>query len=130
MAELQPGTYQLTRDVENPKPDRRSRSDWRLQAVLEKGTRFVATREVYGSVEVTALRRFGSYRDATPHFCEEVFNAIVPYLERVADKPTDLLARRGYVDGMRGLVLDRLFATGKITLADVESALNEIEAEE
>lgn len=125
MAELQPGTYRLTREVANPEPDRRQRYDWRALVTMEKGTLFVVETRHPG---VTVIRRQNgslSEPEGMP-----LFEAIAPYLEPVTERPTDLLARRGYVHNMRGHVLDRLFAAGKVTLADVESALNEIEAEE
>ena len=35
------GTYKLSRDVQNPKPDRRCTRDWRKMPVWDKGSRFV-----------------------------------------------------------------------------------------
>lgn len=39
-------TLVLTRDVENPKPDRRFKRDWTKEPVWEKGTKFIVTTEL------------------------------------------------------------------------------------
>lgn len=39
---LAPGTYVLTRDVDNPKPDRRHKYDWRALSTIPAGTEFLA----------------------------------------------------------------------------------------
>jgi len=38
---LKPGTYKLTRDIKNPKPDRRVKEDWRAHPVWKAGTEFL-----------------------------------------------------------------------------------------
>jgi len=40
-------TLVLTKDVKNPKPDRRRKRDWRYLPVWEKGTKFVVTTEYH-----------------------------------------------------------------------------------
>lgn len=40
-------TFVLTKDVENPRPDRRYKSDWRMEPVWKKGTKFVVTTDYY-----------------------------------------------------------------------------------
>lgn len=38
---LKPGTYKLTADVENPKPDRRVKEDWRAHVTWKAGDEFI-----------------------------------------------------------------------------------------
>lgn len=44
---LKPGTYKLTRDVTNPKPDRRKTSDWRAKPMWPEGTQFIVKERRY-----------------------------------------------------------------------------------
>jgi hypothetical protein len=40
-------TLVLTKDVKNPKPDRRYKRNWSLEPLWEKGTKFVVTTEFH-----------------------------------------------------------------------------------
>jgi len=44
---LKPGTYKLTHDVTNPKPDRRKTSDWRAKPTWRAGSEFIVTERRY-----------------------------------------------------------------------------------
>jgi len=46
--QLPPGAYLLSRDVRNPRPDRRQRHDWRVEESWKEGRRFVVKTNSYG----------------------------------------------------------------------------------
>lgn len=46
--QLKPGTYTLTRDVRNPRPDRRHKDDWSKWPIWEAGTEFLVSKRSRG----------------------------------------------------------------------------------
>jgi hypothetical protein len=40
---MRPGVYTLSRDVQNPAPDRRIRTDWRFLPVWDRGSLYIVT---------------------------------------------------------------------------------------
>lgn len=125
MANLEPGMYRLSVDVQNPEPDRRCKHDWRAWPVIPKHKLFFVGYSPEGGVYIQP--RNGHAR-AAAHLSEGLFNLICPLLVRVSEEPTDWLAREGY-ESLSGEVLDKLAQTGHLSLEQVKSALADIIAD-
>jgi uncharacterized protein (DUF2249 family) len=126
LARITPGTYRLTCDVRNPKPDRRAKYDWRMFETFKAGTRFAVERnsDTYNgrTAEWLEFSMPGKYRSATLNTNPDLLGVIVPYLERIEEKASDLLTREGW-SHLAPFVLDRLVAQGTITLDQIQIAL-------
>lgn len=84
------GRYRLTRDVKNPRSDRRKRYDWRAEAVWKAGTEFFVSHDTWTVEGFTFTRivpvncRWQSQTLAIRNDNAQT-NAIVEALERVGD---------------------------------------------
>ncbi len=120
---IAPGHYVLTRDVKNPKPDRRSK-DWNKLEMWPKGTQiYVRQTNVDTQIE------FIESRWPTLHSVDsysETYDGIAAALEPAKETYKRLL-HRIHVRNTWWL-LKRLVAMGKITFADIEQAANEEDA--
>lgn len=121
--EIKRGTFQLTRTVENPKPNRRNSRDWTCQPEWTGGTYFIIE-DWYGSDRENPLASIRTQRRGGGDIVEtdERFWLIARYLTPVEEKPSDYLARLSHADNCSD-ILDYLFDHGKLTLADVSHAL-------
>lgn len=117
---LEPGTYRLREDVDNPDKDGRKRSDWRAVAWQPAGTVFVVDREGDGQRSWLTLRKTGRHQKIGP--ADDFFHALAAQLERVEEQPSDMLEREGW-RGAAPWLLDILVRDGKITPEDVAAAL-------
>jgi hypothetical protein len=144
------GTYELTQDVQNPKPDRR-KSDWLYQAVWEKGTQFIIedyaasffTKEEMAekeaklapeALEAYKLRmrcRFQQLRvvgtrytiSFVAHMNPEAFNRLVGSCEQVKDRTlTIVLAEKRFFSTQH--ILQALLDKKRISMKDVEEAID------
>lgn len=123
---LKPGTYVLTKDVTNPKPDLRHRHDWRYEREFKAGRYFVVEYQNNEAPELgIQIRAQNGYCHQTVgHESYALRDAIVfAGLKRVEEAPSDLLRRRGW-SGLGIDVLDRLVKQGLITTDQVNEALN------
>ena len=101
--ELTPGVYRLTKDIDNPVPDRRVKDDWRKSPTWSAGMLFIATQrhgdpwEVGDKVPVWCdLRSAGSrwsHYVLTPG--NPGFDLIVSNIEPHQETDDTLLARLG-----------------------------------
>lgn len=121
----------LTANVTNPKPDRRSKYDWRDFPVLKKGTKFTIVEEeteieIPGlgtrpyTFKIIELTGRASY---SVHQKHPLYDLLMAALEPVANK--DFAAFEALVedcDTERLLIV--LFKAGKLTLDDVQEALD------
>lgn len=87
---LLPGKYRLTKDIVNPKPDRRTRIDWRKFDKFRAGAIFYA-REIEMDIERRTIKilqlESGPYPAA--HSVSEknpIFALLAQHLERVGDQ--------------------------------------------
>lgn len=119
---LLPGTYRLACDIVNPKPDRRSKHDWRDLQTIKSGTVFCVSpsNTTEGSYMTIWAQSESSHQDVYPH--SELYKLLVPCLVRIDEEPSDMLMRKGWRHQGHN-VLDRLYRDGVITMAQVESAL-------
>lgn len=124
--EIKRGTFQLTRTVENPKPNKRNSRDWTCAAEWTGGTYFIIE-DWYGGDRENPLAAIRPQRANASDIVEtdDRFWLIARYLTPVEEKPTDYLARTNHQDSA-GNVLDYLFDSGKLDLSDVEHAMTSL----
>lgn len=118
--------YRLTKDVTNPKLDRRERYDvdklpWTKGDVFRARVWPARSPDEPAGVCLDAVLIQGTPRKATRHVnrYHEGMTELLAALELVEEKPADVCART-YVDPKEAL--RKLFELGKITIADVEEA--------
>lgn len=116
------GTYRLTVDVQNPTPGRyQNKRFFPTQATWPAGMVFqVCNKSKSGDVFLTVPSATEGYLDQD----DERFAAVIAHLEPIPETPSLWLTRvhKGH-DAVA--ILDRLVASGQITLADVQRASNE-----
>lgn len=128
---VEPGVYRLTRDVTNPKPDRRATRDWRCPVVVEAGSRFLVEdynighmadlgRDLYRT-RVKMLGRYGDITNDSP-----LFAPLVEAFEREPETIGSLFATWEGYTGVALAVLGALIDDGKLTIADVRGALDKV----
>jgi len=121
--QIEQGHYVLTRDVKNPKPDRRSK-EWNKLEMWPKGTQvYVRYTNINSQIEFIesrwpTLQSIDSYSEA--------YDVIAAALEPAKETYKRLLHRIGVHNTW--WVLKRLVVMGKVTLADIEQAVNEEDA--
>lgn len=127
---LSPGTYRLTEDVKNPKPDGRiqqNRNDnWESWKVWPKGKLFIVDLDRNGRNRVYV---WGGYHKAEHFMDDPRLPVLIEYLERIEETPSRFLARHALGSEAGGIalaVLDKL----NIPLADIQAAIDAIDAEE
>ncbi len=131
---LQPGTYRLTEDVKNPKPDRRCHqkrlTTWESWEVWPTGMQFIVDIENSQGMINSGMNRIypwgGFYKVGR---MDSRFPSLFPYLEPVEETPSQFLARHAGGSGAGQcalVVLDKL----NIPLSDLQKALDAINKEE
>lgn len=126
---ITPGTYTLTCDITNPSPDRRVKRDWRAEPVIKAGTVFcVVTRCEGTDKEIQELREQDAWSFQSTTFGTDLYDLIALHLVPMTEVPSDYLARVDYYNAGTRL-LDILHAAGKITMVDVEQALEKYKAQ-
>ena len=93
--DVQPGLYVLTREIENPKPDRRHKYDWRLSASWGKGTIFNIRSRPVGfaeeEIEIPSLSIFknrkATYQEIDYLSHPELWALLLEALKRKPDPP-------------------------------------------
>lgn len=115
---LPDGTYRLTEDVKNPKPDRRMTHSFRHAEIWKAGTKvFLRTHHNRHGVDVRSIGpRSGSVED----FEDELFPLLYVKLEAIKESPSDWIERTYATDAAN--ILDKLCETGVITMEQVEQA--------
>lgn len=126
---IRPGTYKLTSDVDNPKPDRRVKHylhSWRGWVKWPTGMVFCVT---YDSIQKKMLRIFpqGGYGSTAIRPYEDGFQQLAAALTEVTELPSDYLARIGWLN-LAPEVLDKLCCVEDVQMA-LEQILNETEKE-
>jgi hypothetical protein len=132
---LTAGIYRLTRDVVNPKPDRRQRYDWKAQPMWQAGALFYVrteTHEVFNDVTPLVVTTIctGPYDSDRTRLDDVRIAEIIPALEPVpVDSVAMLLHYNEHVevsaagDGFLPEAMQLLVDSGKLTLDDVREAL-------
>lgn len=127
MTKLEPGTYRLRIDVENPKPDRRQRHDWRALVKWEKGMVFRVRFDPYlKSPDANDVDALELWHGRYPHMSfsswrEGFWELLAPYLDRIDETPSQWMRREhGHDAGAPWGILDMLVAEGRLTLDDVK----------
>jgi hypothetical protein len=129
---MKPGTYILTRNVENPKPDRRQRHDWRAKVTWEAGVKF-AVAEYQPPVGKTSalLMRPARGGGSAVYAHENSFKVLAEALSPVEETVVDWLRRESVNPPLEALsILGKLAERGKISLVDVQEISKELEAED
>lgn len=118
LPELPLGTYRVTADVTNPEANRSYRG-WPYDPVIKAGTLLVSD-DCHMNEQV---RRGLRSQEKLQYVLldQELYQALVPHLEAVVERPSDLICRLGTSKSCR-YVLDQLALMGKITLDDVQAA--------
>lgn len=126
-----PGTYHLSADVTNPKPDRRSKDSdpkaWRNYQVWRKGMVFVATEDP----EFHRIRVYyrGGYSMDALREDDPGYTLLAPLLVSVVESPSDYLRRLHSSGSMAGGfaldILDKL----QVDRETIDRLLAEIEDE-
>ncbi len=82
---LVPGTYRLTQDVKNPKPDRRTRNDWTGDETVKAGSVFAVHPKPVGRDEYElSMKMQRGNGEVFAH--SPLFAALVPFLEPVPEQ--------------------------------------------
>jgi len=143
---LAEGIYVLTKDIPNPRPDRRQKDDWFAAPVWKTGWRFTLRKapwaKAHAAVSTFELRcienRYGSSVSVYAGEGELTFNALKENVDQAlralvdalkpSDNPRDALIwpfhERG--DTMRDsawIVVEQLHKAGRVTPDDVRAAL-------
>lgn len=117
---LEPGTYRLTKTIQNPRPDRRARHDWRLLQTWHEGMIFRV--QSWGAFKPS--ERFELWHGpwcATPG--GTIWEHIAPHLQRIDEKPSDFLKREHPGMSLAAAALDLMVANGVVTLDQVKEYL-------
>lgn len=121
-------------DVKNSSPDRRCHQSrittWKSWAVWPKGMEFIVDIDHSENMINSGMNRiypWGSYYKAGR--MDSRFPALFPYLELIEETPSKFLARYAGGSGAGQCALSVLNKLA-IPLADIQKALDEIEAEE
>lgn len=126
MAELtiSPGFYRLTRDVENPQPDRRQKHDWSAEVVWKKGLLFYVrpSNRAYDYVRIELVGHRWRSQNIAAH--GEKGQALIPALVFIAEDFDCVMHRLGVsADNL----LAKLYEMEKIELADLDEANRQLE---
>lgn len=118
---LKEGHYVLSRDVENPRPDRRKARELRAKPVWSAGTRLYVRERGYTTIEFEDDRYHASSGISLGDEAqfEALSAAMVPSPE---PEDYDGLFVRLWAKDCGSPILRQLFRDGKITLADIEAA--------
>lgn len=132
---LAPGLYLLKQNVLNPSPDRRMKYDWRKKPVWPKGAKFHVEADHFDMdvaggrrVEFVVMFMSGNGRSSRISEHDDLFKLLAPALEPASvEKQTldDLLGREPNLN-LAKAALERLLASGKLTLDDIEAALADV----
>lgn len=118
---LVPGTYRLTQDVKNPKPDRCTRNEWCGDELVKAGSVFAVHPQPVGPDEYElSIRMHRNNGQVMAH--HPLFAALVPFLEAVPEQPSDTLNRLG-LSLIAPQILDQLCRDGVLTVAQIEAAM-------
>lgn len=132
---IKPGYYRLSRDVTNPHPDKRKTREITAAPVWKAGTRIAIQQVREHMLPKTCAGRAvlelefadAPYSSLTRRYeWDDVFKALKPALEPIEpdlDLTLHKVGHKGYH------ILDRLVRAGRVTLAQVEEAGREIDAE-
>jgi len=111
-------TFELTEDVENPEPDRRSPRDIRMVPVWSKGTRF-SVRNWYGAPDGEFFPElvFSGHRSIRGSliYHSPKFRALVEKSAEVEETFRECMAREGITGRMALEVLERMEQDGVTT---------------
>lgn len=116
----------LTRDITNPKPDRRMVRNFAALPVWKAGTRLMY-RNINGHISIDNSKMYGSVSPRDPGF-----DALLEACEPAPRTLENILYRAGesrYVTGP-GDILETMLAVGKLTLDDIETVIGAYEATE
>lgn len=117
--------FVLTRDIPNPKPDRRTTRDWRGAETWKQGTMFVIETRTNDENTYTwrALYQYGGYSSQSfhDHHDNVKFGAIFSFLEEQKDDLNSILVSLDMEDHKKSL-LHKLFETGVINKNQIEYA--------
>lgn len=134
---LTEGTYRLTCDVTNPKPDRRANQhharSWRSHVTWKQGMVFIVTPSPNSPSLLRIYLRDGFEMDAVmDRIDQEAFTVLAGALERIEEEPSDLLVRLEHsLAGQYALrMLDKIGLSEKKIRALIEEIENEWQAEE
>jgi hypothetical protein len=107
--------YVLTRDVENPKPDRRVRDDWRVRPRWLVGTRFTVREEhINDKLKVAAIVESGRWTHHTM-LLRSAPAALLAALEEITPTVDEAL-RFADLLPFKSEAVDLLIANGTLTL--------------
>jgi hypothetical protein len=127
MTTLQPGTYILTRDVQNPSPDRRQRHDWRARETWEQGMKF-SVFEIRQDKSLVIYRQ-GSSQPVYSHEPKFILLASSGAMKRIDEAPSDWLKRESANAGLEAIaILDAFVECEIITLDDVREMSKLVDA--
>lgn len=127
---LDSGTYILTQNVNNPRPDRRANQDrltsWESWTLWPKGMKFIIELDAETNRNRICPSGGGYYK--TPQG-DPRFPVLIEYLEPVQEKPSDTVKRLAGSDGItRSLALAVLDALADVlTTEKIEAIVHEIE---
>lgn len=124
MFRVEPGIYQLTETVQNPKPDKRVRlgkpgSDWTRATEWPEGFRFKVEEGPGGGLTIrpTTARPYESAPLSTTHLAPLYFHLDGPRTDETVE---EVISESGWP---RRQVFDFLVAQGVLSVADVKSAI-------
>lgn len=121
---LKPGTYKLTQDVVNPRPDKRKRNDWTAAPFFEAGSTIVVLDDRRGDGFFEVKCTGHSHHDyfATT---DERAAAMEPFLEPIPETIGAMFVRLGLYSWNLASFLRYLIEKGVFTPAEFEKHLDE-----
>ena len=133
---LTPGLYTLSRDVQNPTPDRRQKHDWRALVTWEKGTEFYVGHYRFDEdrtcLSITlSYDQFRNIHEVLEH--QDRFKLLAEALEPADMTPERrlhaLFLRENYGERVAYSILERLVCDGVITIEQIDALMKKLEEE-
>lgn len=134
---MKPGQYVLSTNVMNPKPDRRSRYDWRLLEWWPKGMEFTID-EDRGLNRMTRIRQTWGRYDSQCLYIESpenrtqvdaLLDKLVPAERSGARDLKALYGSKNEPNSISFAVLAKLLDTRVIDVTQIETAIDQVNAD-
>jgi hypothetical protein len=108
--------YKLTKTIDNPKPDRRRKFDWRADAQVPKGMKFFTVKRTGEPLMLAPVTAVGAKVEVNSALAQDM----IDYMEEYAPKTDELLACS---EVSAGVLLRKLVKDGTVDLDTLHEAI-------